>query len=235
MPSTRKQKAREKRSRQSDVMSDIDNLDVMLGSYQRENNEFRSENNENTLDQRSNERESQERNVDEYQTFLNNNPSENSCLTIETSRAISSEISSQMSRKFQEMQTSLNSQILDVINTAIDTRVLPSIKNAVKTQNLAKITYLDLQSDGLQEDTAAPENSQKDLRSNRLHPENSNKSYQVAQNEFPRLISIKNNQKHHRREDSVDSQESDDGFGYDTYGFLFYSYISFYVYLSFSA
>ena len=215
MPSTRKQKAREKRSRQSDVMSDVDNLDVMLGSYQRENNEFRSENNENTLDQRSNERENQDRNVDEYETFLNNNPSENSCLTIETSRAISSEISSQMSRKIQEMQTSLSSQILNVINTAIDTRVLPSIKNAVKRQNSAKNTNLDLGSDGLQEDTAAPENSQKGLRSNRLHPENTNKSYQDAQNEFPRVISNKNNQTHHRREDSVDSQNSDDDYGYD--------------------
>ena len=215
MPSTRKQKAREKRSRQSDVMSDIENLDVMLGSYQRENNEFRSENNENTLDQRSNEREGQDRNVEDYQTFLNNNPSENSCLTIKTSRAISSEISSQMSRKFQEMQTSLNSQILDVINTAIDTRVLPSIKNAVKRQNSAKNTNLDLRSDGLHEDTAAPENSQKDLRSNRLHPENISKSYQEAQNEFPRLISIKNNQANHRRENSDDSQGSDDEYGYD--------------------
>ena len=62
MPSTRKQKAREKRSRQSGVMSDIENVDVMLGSYQRENNELRSENNENTLDQRSNEREGQDQN-----------------------------------------------------------------------------------------------------------------------------------------------------------------------------
>ena len=69
-------------------MSDTGNLDVMLGSYQREHNEIRSENNENTLDQRSNEREGQDQNVDDYQTFLNNNPSENSCLTIETSRAI---------------------------------------------------------------------------------------------------------------------------------------------------
>ena len=216
MPSTRKQKAREKRSRHSDVMSDIENLDVMLGNYQRENNEFRSENNENTLDQRSNEREGQDRNVEDYQTFLNNYPSENSCLTIETSRAISSEISSQMSRKFQEMQNSLNSQILDVINTTIDTRVLPSIKNAVKRQNSAENTNLDLRSDGLHEDAAAPENSQKDLRSNRLHPENVNKSYQDAQNEFPRLISIKNNQTHHRSENSVDSQVSDDEYGYDT-------------------
>ena len=33
MPSTRKQKAKEKRSRHSDVMSDIENLKVMLGNY----------------------------------------------------------------------------------------------------------------------------------------------------------------------------------------------------------
>ena len=215
MPSTRKQKARGKRSRQSDVMSDIENLDVMLGNYQRENTEFRSENNENTLDQRSDEREGQDRNVEDYQTFLSNNPSENRCLTIETSRVISSEISSQMSRKFQEMQTSLNSQILDVINTATDTRVLPSIKNAVRRQNSARTTSLDLRSDGLHDDTAAPGNSQKDLRLNRLHPENTNKTYQDAQNEFPRLISIKNNQTNHRRENSGDSQVSDDDYGYD--------------------
>ena len=35
MPSSRKQKAREKRSRKSDVMSDIENLEVMLGNYQK--------------------------------------------------------------------------------------------------------------------------------------------------------------------------------------------------------
>ena len=34
MPSNRKQKAREKRSRQSDVLSDIENLNVMLCNYQ---------------------------------------------------------------------------------------------------------------------------------------------------------------------------------------------------------
>ena len=34
MPSTRKQKAREKRSRQSEVMSDVEILDVMLRNYQ---------------------------------------------------------------------------------------------------------------------------------------------------------------------------------------------------------
>ena len=36
MPTTRKQKAKEKRSRQSDVMSDIENMDVILGSFPEE-------------------------------------------------------------------------------------------------------------------------------------------------------------------------------------------------------
>ena len=35
MPSTRKQKAKEKRSRQSDEMSDLENVDIMLGKHSR--------------------------------------------------------------------------------------------------------------------------------------------------------------------------------------------------------
>ena len=124
MPSTRKQKAKEKRSRQSDVMSDIENLDVMLGSYQRYNSEMQDRTSENEIDSESNRREgSSNQNENNYRSYLNTNLSENSCLTVETSKAISSEISSQMSRKFEEMQSGLNSQILDVINTAIDTSV----------------------------------------------------------------------------------------------------------------
>ena len=219
MPSTGMQKAKEKRSRQSDVMSDIENLDVMLGSYQRDNCETQNGDDEGEIDLRSTRHEQNaNQKENDYRSYLNTNLSENSCLTVETSRAISSEISSQMSRKLEEMQTSLKSQILDVINTAIDTRVLPSIKNVVRRQNSAKNTHLDLRSDGLHQDTAAPENSQKDLWSNRLHPENINKSYQDAQNEFPRLISINSNQTNHHRENSVDSQESDDEYGYDNRG-----------------
>ena len=99
MPSTRKQKAKEKRSRQSDVMSDIENLDVMLGSYQRGNREIEEGNSENKIDERLNrqERESNQ-NVSESRSYLNIILSENSGLTVETSRETSSEISSQMSR-----------------------------------------------------------------------------------------------------------------------------------------
>ena len=129
MSSTRKQKAKKKRSRQSNVLSDIENLDVMLGSYQRDNSEIQDRTSENEIDLESNRREySSYQNENNYRSYLNTNLSEKSCLTVETGRAISSEISSQMSRKFEELQSSLNSQILDVINTAIDTRVLPVSK-----------------------------------------------------------------------------------------------------------
>ena len=216
MPSTRKQKAKERRSRQSNIMSGIENLDVMLGSYQRDNCEAQNGNDKDEIDLRSTRHEkSANQNENDFRSYLNTNLSENSCLPVETSRAISSEISSQMSRKSEEMQCSLNSQILDVINATIDTRVFPSIKNAVRRQNSAKITSLDLRSDGLHQDNAAQENSQKDRWSNRLHPENANKSAQDAQNEFPRLIWTKSNQTNCCGEISVASQQSDDDFGYD--------------------
>ena len=54
MPSTGKQKAKEKRSRQSDVMSDIVNFDVMLGIYQRDNSEAQNGNDEGEIDPRRN-------------------------------------------------------------------------------------------------------------------------------------------------------------------------------------
>ena len=74
----------------------------------------------------------------DYRSYLNKNPSESSCLTVETSRAISWEVSTQMSKKFEEMQTNLKSQTLDVIDAAIENKVLPGIKSPVKTQSSDK-------------------------------------------------------------------------------------------------
>ena len=198
-------------------MSDIENLDVMLGSCQRGNSEVLNRGSENEMDLESNRREEDSNhNGKDYRSYLNTNISEKGGLTVETSRAISSEISSQMSKRLEEMQSSLNSQILEVINTAIETRVLPSIKNVVGRQNSAENTNLDLRSNRLHQDHADQENSQKDLRSNRLHPENASKSIQNAQNEFPRLIPVKSSQTKHCRENSVDSQQSEDDYGYDS-------------------
>ena len=78
MPSTRKQKTKEKRSCQSDVMSDIESLEVMLGSYQRDNREVQERTSENEMNLESKRREeSLNRNENDYRSYLNTNISEN--------------------------------------------------------------------------------------------------------------------------------------------------------------
>ena len=223
MPSTRMQKAKEKRSRQSDVMSvmsDIESLDVMLGSYQRDNSEAQDRTSDNETDLESNRREnSSNQNENDYRSYLTlvnyTNFSENSGITVKTSRAISSDISSQKSKKFEEMQTNLSSQILDVINAAIETKLLPSKKNAVKSQNSVKNTNLDLQSDGPHPSYFGQVRPQKDLQSHRLHPENASYAAGDAHNDFPRLVSMRSDRINHCREKSLDSNHSDDENGYD--------------------
>ena len=228
MPSTRKQKAKEKRSRQSDVLSDIENLDVMLGSYQRDNSEVQDRS-ENEIDLESNRRkDSSNHNENDYRSYLNTNNSEISGMTVETSRAISSEISSQKSRKLEEMQTSLNSHILDAINAVIDRNVLPSIKNAFKTQSSAKNANLDHRSDGPHPSSFSQVQPQKDLHSNRLYPENASYAAGDAQNDFPRLVTMRSDRINHCRENSLDSYQSDEEDGYDTYLLSIFSEFSFF-------
>ena len=106
-------------------------------------------NSENEMNMRATRQEEElNQNDSEFVSDLNALFSENSCLTEETSRAINSEISSQMSRKLQEMKSDLHSHILDAINTAVQEKVTPSIKIAVGGQNSAKNTNLELRSDG---------------------------------------------------------------------------------------
>ena len=76
MPSTRKQKAKEKRFRQSNVMPDKENLDVMLNSYHRKNSESQNGNDEKGIHQRSDRREEDlNQNENDYRSYLNTNPS----------------------------------------------------------------------------------------------------------------------------------------------------------------
>ena len=169
MPSTRKQKAREKRSRQSDVMSDIENLDVMLGSFQG-NNQVRDENMSDADFDLESRRQQGGTNSFEgnCRSLLNTNVSENSEITAETRRAINSETSSQMSRKLEEMKSDLKSHIFDVIISGIEEKVIPSIKNAMGRKNSAIYIYtnLDLRSDGPHPSNFSKMRAQSNFRSN---------------------------------------------------------------------
>ena len=149
MPSTRRQKAKERRSRQLDIMSDVENVDIMLGSYSRCDEENNISENEGNLDSGSS-RPQQSSNVigEDFRSLLNTNSRENSEITIETTRLINEEISNQMSRKLNEVKTSLSSQVQEAITAAITNTVLPAIQNTLETQGRLDFTMVDRGSNG---------------------------------------------------------------------------------------
>ena len=149
MPSTRKQKAKERRSRQLDFMFDVENVDVMLGSYSRNDEENDHSENEINSDSESS-RPQRTSNVtgEDFWSHLTNSR-ENIEITIETTRMINEEISNQMSRKLNSINNSLNSQIQNAITVAKADTVLPFIQNALEMQGRSNFTVVDRASNGL--------------------------------------------------------------------------------------
>ena len=151
MPSTRKQRAKERRSRQLDIMSDTENLDVMLGSYPR--NELGNDSDrDGEIDLGSDRtRGDPLQNSEDFRSLLNSNSKENSESTVETMRLVNSEIT----KKIDELRRELNSQLVDVINSAITEKVLPDIRNLVSNQNPVFREEVDQRSSGLNRTTEA--------------------------------------------------------------------------------
>ena len=151
MSSTRKQKAKERRSRQLDMLSDVENVDMMLGSYSRDDEENTGSEKEVNLDSGSN-RPHHSSNVigEDFRSLLKTNSRENSEITIETSRMINEEISNQMSRKLNEIKSSLNIQIQDAISSAFTEKILSSIQNTLEMRERTNCTMVDRGSSGLQ-------------------------------------------------------------------------------------
>ena len=113
MSSTRKQTAKEKRCRQSDVMFDLEDLNGMLGNYPgNRSNEELYENIEK--DSSSNgTRTDMARNCEDFRSLLNTENIIEIGVTIDTSRFVSTEISQQMSRNLDELKRDLNTQITE--------------------------------------------------------------------------------------------------------------------------
>ena len=125
-------------------MSEVENVDIMLGSYSRCDEENNISENEGILDSGSS-RPQQSSNVigEDFRSLLNTNSRENSEITIETTRLINEEISNQMSRKLNEVKTSLSSQVQEAITAAITITVLPAIQNTLETQGRLDFTMVD--------------------------------------------------------------------------------------------
>ena len=168
MPSTRKQKAKERRSRQLDIMPDVENVDVMLGNYSRNDQENDHCENEMNLDSESSRPQLASNVTGEDFRSLLTNRRENSEITIETTRLINAEISNQTTTKLIEIKTSLNSQIQDAITAAITSTVPPSIQNTLDMQGRANSTVVDRASNGLNQGLKMTNYTVQDLRSSEL-------------------------------------------------------------------
>ena len=123
--STRKQKAKEKRSRQSDVMSDLEDMYVMLGNYPGNRSDEELIKHIETDSRSNGTRSDMARNCEDFRSLLNTENRIENEVTIDTSRFLSTEISQQMSRKLDEFKRELNTQITESICSAIQETIHP--------------------------------------------------------------------------------------------------------------
>ena len=142
MPTTRKQKLARK-SRGLEMLSDIENLDIMLGE-----NHFSTREREGSLSSNlprrsrsfaSNESENGNGNIGRNQRNANSRTTtkyDQNSVTANSSAEInrlSSELNSRISREMDEMMNSVSVQIQRAISDAISTQVLPQIQNVMMT------------------------------------------------------------------------------------------------------
>ena len=140
MPTTRKQK-KARKSRGLEMLSDIENLDIMLGE-----NLFGAQEREGSLNSNlprrsrsfaSNESDNEDgnggrskRNIDSRMNAECDRNSITGDSSAEINR-LSSELNSRISREMDEMMNSVSVQIQRAINDAISTQVLPQIQNVI--------------------------------------------------------------------------------------------------------
>ena len=140
MPTTRKQK-KARKSRGLEILSDIENLDIMLGE-----NHFNDTERDRSLDGTSIRRQ-ESITSNNLESEVMNSHSDHRNLGVGTSanygqnsasidsqaeiNKLSSELNSRISREMDEVMNSVSSQIQRAINDAINNQVLPQIQNVI--------------------------------------------------------------------------------------------------------
>ena len=140
MLSTRKQKAKARKSRELDMLPDYGNMDVMLG-------EGNSNSIKRELDSLINVPERQQ----DFQSFPNRGSQENEIRDIdsrnepvresrlvESINMLSGEMNARMSREMEAMMDLMQSQISRAISSAIRERIIPEIQNMVENLPLSQ-------------------------------------------------------------------------------------------------
>ena len=140
MPTTRKQK-KARKSREAEMLSDIENLDIMLGGDHFNRNERSESLNSNQVRRPGSLFGDESENEDENRSpnFRNDEPGPNAELGQNSVRGssnaeinrLSGELNSRISREMDEMMNSVSVQIQRAISEAISNQVLPQIQNAL--------------------------------------------------------------------------------------------------------
>ena len=128
MPSTRRQKAKARKSREMDMMSDFDNLDVML----RNGNNNPNERELADAIEQSSPHEDAKTNAyhrKEYRDFTYENDSLRHNDDRQSFETFSNEFNLRLSQEMDSMMSMMHSQINRAITTAIAERVIPEIQN----------------------------------------------------------------------------------------------------------
>ena len=133
MPSTRRQKAKARKSRELDMLSDYGNMDIMLGDGNSNSTERELDSLINAPDRQQDfqsfpnrENSSQE---NEIRDIDNRNEPIGESRLIESINTLSGEMNARMSREMESMMDFMQTQISRAINSAISERIIPEIQN----------------------------------------------------------------------------------------------------------
>ena len=114
------------------MLSYVKSGDMMLDNYSRDDERNEQSENERNLDSGSSRPQRNSNSTGEdFRSLPNTNSRENIEITIETTRNLGDEITKQVTRKFNDVRSSLNLQIQEAINTAITEELFPSIENSL--------------------------------------------------------------------------------------------------------
>ena len=138
MPSTRKQKTKARKSREMDMMSDFENMDVMIGNENTNPIERELSNIigkvENNQDIESNPQSARyESHENEFGHYVHENVIPKQDRVQETLETFSSEFNMRLSQEMDSRMSLMHSQINRAINTATAERVIPEIQNIVSS------------------------------------------------------------------------------------------------------
>ena len=136
MPSTRRQKAKARKSRELDMLSDYGNMDIMLGDGNSNSIERELDSLINVPDRQQNfqsfpnrENSSQE---NEIRDIDNRNEPVREDRLIETINTLSGEMNARLSREMEAMMDLMHTQSSRAISSAISERIIPEIQNMVE-------------------------------------------------------------------------------------------------------